>query len=315
VSQLNGSSRSEPVYEHFQLSVPAIVVHGGAGAFERVKSPHDAQSIDEAMRSALDAGWAVLEHGGSALDAVVEAVATMEESGIFNAGRSGARTVDDKLELDAAVMDGSTGVVAGVCATTWPRNPIRAALALSGLGGPADGPVLLAGAGADQFAEEVGLPQMDRVAESPDGAVPVPSAVPESPNGTVGAVAVDSTGHVAAATSTGGRSGQRSGRVGDSAIPGAGTWADDDTVAVSATGEGESFVVAGFGHLMDWSVRQGATLPEAAAKAMAEVTRRSGTGGAIILRASGEVLCTYDTRAMARGWRHVAETRTAVIDS
>ena len=137
---------------------------------------------------------------------------------------------------------------------------------------------------------------------------------PSSAAGTVGAVAVDASGHVASATSTGGRTGQRRGRVGDSPIPGAGTWADDETVAVSATGEGEAFLVAGFAHAVDWGLREGSTLAEAVARAMEAVTRRGGEGGVIALTTSGEVLCAFDTRAMARGWKDSTQTRIAILD-
>jgi L-asparaginase / beta-aspartyl-peptidase len=306
-------SEPEPVFEHVGLSVPAIAVHGGAGAFERVKTDHDAASLAEAINAALQAGWEVLSGGGTALDAVVSAVESMEDSGKFNAGRSGARTIDDHLELDAAVMDGASGNVGGVCATTWPRNPVRAALALSALGGPAEGPILLAGEGADIFAKDAGLPEM---AASEilwlEGAGQVPAV--DSPAGTVGAVAVDAEGHVAAATSTGGRSGQLHGRVGDSAIPGAGTWADDRTVAISATGEGESFIVSGFSHLVHWCVLDGSTPEEALARAISEVAYRGGDGGAISISPTGDAVFVFNTRAMARGCRSETEIHVAIID-
>jgi isoaspartyl peptidase/L-asparaginase-like protein (Ntn-hydrolase superfamily) len=132
--------------------------------------------------------------------------------------------------------------------------------------------------------------------------------------GTVGAVAADQSGHIAAATSTGGREGQRRGRVGDSPIIGAGTWADDETAAVSATGEGEAFLVAGFAHLLDWSLRSGSSLDEAVTRSMAEVTRRGGRGGAVTITRSGELVCAFDTRAMARGWMDSTQSRIAVLD-
>jgi isoaspartyl peptidase/L-asparaginase-like protein (Ntn-hydrolase superfamily) len=101
--------------------------------------------------------------------------------------------------------------------------------------------------------------------------------------------------------------------VGDSPIPGAGTWADDATAAISATGEGEAFVVAGFAHLVDWSLREGSSITEAVGRAMSEVTRRGGAGGAIVLTATGELMCAFDTRAMARGWKSSTQTRIAVL--
>jgi len=127
--------------------------------------------------------------------------------------------------------------------------------------------------------------------------------VPISLSGTVGAVALDRDGHLAAATSTGGRLGKTPGRVGDSPILGAGTWADDRTVAVSATGEGESFLVAGFAHRVDWAVAGGAPLETALGEALAAVRARGGHGGAIVLAPDGRFAVGFDTFAMARGWR------------
>lgn len=288
--------------------MPAVAIHGGAGAFERVRSEADEVALTEVMERALRAAWAVLDDDGPALRAVVEAVAVLEDSGKFNAGRGGARTISGELELDAAVMDGRTGRAGAVCATCWPSNPVRVAHAVAQAGGPPDRPVLLAGVGADLFAAESGLLKMD--VSPPVGTVP---GEPGSPTGTVGAVAVDSAGHLAAATSTGGREGQRRGRVGDSPIIGAGTWADDDTAAVSATGEGEAFMIAGFAHLLDWSLRNGSSLDDAVSVSMTQVARRGGEGGSIAIMSSGELVCAFDTRAMARGWKDGTQMKIAVL--
>lgn len=304
------------VVESVRLTLPAIVVHGGAGTFERTSTPDDEQLLVEGLRDSLSAAWSTLSRGGRCFDAVVEAVAALEDSGRFNAGRGGALTTGGELELDASVMDGETGRTGAVCASSWPRNPVRAAAAVSALGGPTDGPILLAGAGADLFAVESGLPKMDRppARAGVGSSRPGPSSHGASPHGTVGAVAVDSDGHVAAATSTGGRSGQRRGRVGDSPIVGAGTWADDETVAVSATGEGELFVVAGFAHAVDWALRGGCDLETAMRRSITDVARRGGSGGAISLSPSGDTVCVFDTRAMARGWRDPSGERIAVLE-
>ncbi|MGO9344148.1 MAG: isoaspartyl peptidase/L-asparaginase family protein [Acidimicrobiales bacterium] len=299
------------VTERMLLSAPVIVIHGGAGAFERVNSPTDEAELADELGRALQSGWAVLQRGGPALESVVEAVAALEDGGRFNAGAGGSPTIDGTLELDAAVMDGRTGAAGGVCAATWPRNPVRAARAVAALGGPAQGPVLLAGVGADRFAAEVGLAKMQRPADPSAGR----AGEPASSAGTVGAVAVDASGHVAAATSTGGRAGQRLGRVGDSPIPGAGTWADDETAAISATGDGEAFVVAGFAHLVDWALRDGWSLSDSVSRAMTEVARRGGEGGVIAVTAAGEVLFSFGTRAMARGLKDSTHARVAVLGS
>jgi isoaspartyl peptidase/L-asparaginase-like protein (Ntn-hydrolase superfamily) len=303
------------VSEVTTLSLPAVAIHGGAGTFERVRSKADEVELTEVMERALRAAWAVLDAGGPALTAVVDAVAVLEDSGKFNAGRGGARTISGELELDAAVMDGRTGRAGAVCATCWPRNPVRVAQAVAEAGGPPERPVLLAGVGADLFAAGTGLLEM--VASSTPGSESGPGESDPgesgSPSGTVGAVAVDSAGHLAAATSTGGREGQLRGRVGDSPIIGAGTWADDETAAVSATGEGEAFLIAGFAHLMDWSLRNGSSLDDAVFRSMEEVARRGGAGGSLAMTSSGELVCAFGTRAMARGWKDATQTRIAVL--
>lgn len=323
-----------------------LVVHGGAGTFERLRDGASRRRLEAALRAALGAGWEVLDQGAGALDAAVEAVATMEDSGLFNAGTGSRPTTEGAIETDASVMDGSTGAAGAVCAATWPANPVRAAhlVALArAAGGQAVGawaPVLLAGAGADRSAAEAGLARMriagavvadaeerGRLADpltagtgaAGTGAADTGTAgsgvagtgaagtgtagTGLSSSGTVGAVALDRAGHVAAATSTGGRSGQPPGRVGDSAIIGAGTWADDKTVAVSATGAGEAFILAGFGHQVDWLVRQGMDLDDALAVALQAVRARGGSGGAIALATTGRFALIFDTPAMARGFR------------
>ncbi len=279
------------------LGTPAVVIHGGAGDFVRPRSQDQLARLSEGMSDALEAAWEVLKGGGHALDSVTEAVARMEASGIFNCGRGAVATARGTVETDAAVMDGATGSFGAICAATWPESPVRAARAVMALGGPRDGPVLLAGAGADRFSETAGLARMDPASLCGEGVRPI------SRGGTVGAVAVDLDGHLAAATSTGGRLGKLPGRVGDSPIAGAGTWADDRSVAVSATGEGESFLVAGFAHRVDWCVTQGAPLEVALGDALASVRGRSGHGGAVVLARDGNFAVAFDTSAMARAWR------------
>jgi isoaspartyl peptidase/L-asparaginase-like protein (Ntn-hydrolase superfamily) len=246
----------------------------------------------DGMQRSLDAAWKVLSEQGSALDAAVAAVAAMEDDGAFNAGRGSVPTADGSVEFDAAVMDGATGAAGGIAAATWPANPILVARAVAHL----DGPVLLAGSGADRFAATHGFPVMDpaRLTAATPGAL--------SETGTVGAVAVDLDGRVAAATSTGGWPGQLPGRAGDSPILGAGTWADNTTAAVSATGMGEAFIKAGYGHLVDWMIRSGHSLATAGREALEEVARRGGSGGAIVLAGDGQCTVLFDTAYMARGW-------------
>ncbi|MGC8626120.1 MAG: isoaspartyl peptidase/L-asparaginase family protein [Acidimicrobiales bacterium] len=290
-----------------KLERPALVLHGGAGTFARLSQPGGDISradLEEALTAALRTGWDVLSSGGPSLAAAVEAVAFMESSGLFNAGRGAVATTAGTVETDASVMDGATGAAGAVCAATWPANPVRAALALARYpvepSGPRWRPLLLAGAGADHFAQEVGLePSPGLAREGPETGLSAGA-------GTVGAVALDRSGTVAAATSTGGRAGQPPGRVGDSAIVGAGTWADNGTAAISATGAGEAFIMAGFGHLADWFMRNGASLPDALRAALGAVSKRGGTGGAIAVAPSGDFAAIFGTPAMARGWQSPA---------
>ena len=297
------------VMESGVLPGPAVAVHGGAGTFKvlREDGAQAKAALEAALEVALGSGWAVLSAGGAALEAAVEAVAAMEDSGLFNAGRGSVPTTAGTVETDAGVMDGATGRAGGVCALTWPANPVRAALAVARLtANPV--PILVAGAGGDELAKAQGLAPMpahtggaEASTASTRGTGAAGGRIAGS--GTVGAVAIDTGGHLAAATSTGGLAGQRPGRVGDSAIAGAGTWADDTTAAVSATGTGEAIVLAGFAHLVDGSLRDGAGLDVAVAAALGAVLQRGGTGGAIALSARSEVAFAFSTPAMARGWR------------
>ena len=307
------------VVESSVLAWPAVAVHGGAGTFTVLRDggPEARAALEATLEAALRSGWAVLSAGGAALEAAVEAVATMEDSGLFNAGKGSVPTTAGAVETDAGVMDGATGRAGGVCALTWPANPVRAALAVARLTGDPV-PVLLAGAGGDELAKAQGLAPMSggtarrptNSAKSKGAALRAGSAQGQAAGGsggpgtgTVGAVALDAAGHLAAATSTGGLAGQRPGRVGDSAIPGAGTWADDRTVALSATGTGEAILLSGFAHLVDRSLREGTRLEGAVVAALDAVLQRGGTGGVIALSPRGELAFAFATPTMARGWR------------
>jgi len=285
------------VSEHGVLHRPALLIHGGAGTWERLTLRDDARPrTEQALAAALDAGWQLLCAGPGALAAAVAAVASMEDSGLFNAGRGATLTSAGRAEMDAAVMDGASRRAGAVCAVTWPANPVKLALLVAtSFDWPGFRPVLVAGPGADGLAQQAGL--------APMGGAPEQAAGGQSADGTVGAVALDSAGHLAVATSTGGREGQPPGRVGDSPVIGAGTWADDGSVAVSATGTGEAFLLAGFGHRVDWAVRAGEPLSQALSSALDAVFGYGGSGGAIALAPSGKFATIFDTLAMGRAWR------------
>src|SRR5215218_6162706 len=236
----------------------AIVVHGGAGGL-----PTDLARRDR-MRSGaaagVEAGYAVLAGGGAALAAVEAAVVVLEDDPEFNAGRGAALTEYGRVELDASMMDGTTRAAGAVAAVRGVRNPIRAARAVLDEGRH----VLLVGAPATEFAAAAGLAFESETWFVTERERLALAGLSGAARGTVGAVARDTQGRLAAATSTGGVSGQRLGRVGDSPLVGAGTWADDATVAVSCTGHGESIIRSALAHEVDALLRhRGLGLEEA----------------------------------------------------
>lgn len=256
------------------------------------------------LHQALLAGWSALEQGEGAIEAAVRAVEAMENSGVFNAGYGAVPTSAGAIETDAAVMGtelaGEEWIerAAGLCAMSWPANPVRVAQRAA----YDTETTLVAGAGADHFAMSAGLPQRD-----PDR-LTYGKPQPTSEVGTVGAVAIDQHGQLATATSTGGMKGQIPGRVGDSPILGAGTWAQHRLVALSCTGHGEAFVLAGFGHRMDMLLRSGVALGEAVSICLDRVETCGGRGGVVMVAPGpeeGQVqgLAACDTASMAWGWR------------
>jgi beta-aspartyl-peptidase (threonine type) len=297
----------------------SIAIHGGAGTMDRARMSAEQQAeYEAALGAALDAGSQVLAGGGSALDAVEAAVVVLEDDPRFNAGRGAVFTYNGTNELDASIMDGSTRAAGAVTGIGRVRNPVRLARKVM-----EDSPhVFLSGAGAEEFARDNGLEMV-----APDW-----FATPERwrqlqelkskklgwfdvdlKYGTVGAVAVDRQGHLAAATSTGGLTGKRWGRIGDSPVIGAGTYADDRACAVSATGTGEYFIRAGVGHEICARMRMLGESAQAAADAViAEVGALGGDGGVIVAAPGGEAVFSFNTpgmyrgRADSRGMREVA---------
>ncbi len=283
-----------------------LVIHGGAGS-ERIA--HDNPAHEAAGRAglleALEAGAAILGAGGKAIDAVEAAARSLEDDACFNAGRGSVLTEHGEAELDAAMMDGATrraGAVAGLKTT---RAPISLARRLM-----EHGPhVFLSGDGADRFAAAAGLEQVDNSyfilperRRQLDEALAAGSAADPIKYGTIGAVAVDTNGHVAAATSTGGVTAKQWGRVGDSPLIGAGTYADDRACAVSATGSGEYFIRAVAAHELAVRMRLGgATLQEALNAVLEDIEALGGRGGLIAVSPSGEAAWGFTTPAMYRG--------------
>ena len=308
----------------------AIVVHGGAGVIKRSAMKPEAEAAYRAsLAQAAEAGAKVLDQGGSSLDAVEAAIRILEDDPLFNAGRGAVFTAEGKNELDAAIMDGSNlkaGAVAGVTRTRHPISLARAVMEKSPH-------VMLIGAGADAFSVQVGLEQVDPsffFTESrwqsllnqlkkegrpapprPAGAPPPGPVVPvaqieELPSahryGTVGVVALDRLGNIAAGTSTGGLQGKMPGRVGDSPIIGAGTYASNQSCAVSATGAGEYFIRLGVAReVCNLVAFKGLSLQQAADQVIhKELEALHGDGGVIALTPDGQLAWSFNTPGMFR---------------
>lgn len=292
----------------------SIGIHGGCGTLDRaLQSEADWAEARAHLAQSLRAGWQLLRAGGSAVDAVQAAVVVMEDSPHFNAGHGAALTENAQHELDASIMDGATLAAGAVALVQRTRNPVRAARALMDSGHA----VLLAGPAADAFAASRGLAMVDnryfttqrRVdtlqrlqASAASGAI-VPASEAEK-HGTVGAVARDAQGHLAAATSTGGFNNKPAGRVGDSPLIGAGTYAQDGVCAVSCTGQGEVFIRRVAAHDLAARIAYGGqALPQAAHTLVHEVLNSHHIGaGLIALGAEGDPVAPYNTLGMYRGW-------------
>lgn len=313
----------------------ALVIHGGAGVIERNQMSPDAEAAYRAaMARAVATGTAVLEQGGTALDAVEAVILEFEDDPLFNAGRGAVFTAEGRNELDAAVMDGATlkaGSVAGVTRTRHPISLARAVMEKSRH-------VMMIGPGADGFAASVGLEQVDPawffterrwaqlVKALTDQGLPVPSRPKGAPEphafidipddrkfGTVGVVALDSAGNVAAGTSTGGTTAKRWGRVGDAPIIGAGTYASNQSCAVSATGTGEYFIRLTVAREICALVQyRGMTLQQAADEVIqTRLTALGGDGGIVALTPDGQMAWSFNTSGMYRA--RAAQGQASVI--
>ena len=286
----------------------SIVIHGGAGTITRaVLDAAQDSGARAGLTAALAAGSAVLEADGTALDAVEEAVRVLEDDPHFNAGHGAAYTRNGRNELDAAIMDGRNRTAGAVTGVTRTRNPVSLARTVM-----THSPhVLLSGDGADRFSAEHRLDQVDpSYFATAERRRQLDELLASGSNGfdsdmkygTVGAVAVDVRGHVAAATSTGGVTGKRWGRIGDSPVIGAGTYADDRAGAVSATGAGEYFIRVGAAHEICARVRlTGETMLAAGEAVIAELTAIGGAGGVILIAPDGTGGWRFNTPGMYRG--------------
>ena len=295
-----------------------FVMHGGAGTITRQSmSPEVEQQYRAALEDALRKGQAILAKGGTSLDAVEAAIRLLEDNPLFNAGKGAVFTHEGKNELDASIMDGKTLKAGAVAGVTILKNPITAARAVM----EKSKHVMMVGRGAELFATKMGLEivdpsyfwterrwkslQNELLKEQKPQAEIVPLEPAEIKKfGTVGALALDLSGNLAAGTSTGGMSNKMYGRVGDSPIIGAGTYADNNSCAVSATGDGEYFIRLGVTRDIAALVSyRGMTVQQAADEVIQKkLTALGGEGGVIVLDAKGNFAMSFNSEGMYRGW-------------
>ena len=287
----------------------ALAIHGGAGTISPEQiTPAIERDLRAGLQTALNAGHAILENHGSSLDAVVAAVCVLEDDSLFNAGRGSVFTNAGTHEMDAAMMDGRTLRAGAVSGIRRVKNPILLARAVM----EKSPHVMLAGEGAENFARELGLEIADQdyfyteqrwQAWQRVRAARLESLSEADRHGTVGAVALDQSGNLAAATSTGGNTNKWPGRIGDTPVIGAGTYANNQTCAVSATGDGEFFIRAVTGHdlsaLMEYG---GMNLAAAAGAVIDKIGALGGSGGLIAVDRDGNIALPFNTTGMYRGY-------------
>ncbi len=294
-----------------------LVIHGGAGTIKRENmTPEREKAYHDALQLALSSGYDVLEKGGTSLDAVMAAIKIMEDSPLFNAGKGAVFTNEGKNELDASIMDGSNLMAGAVASVTTIKSPITAAYTVM----TKSEHVMMVGKGAEKFAQEQGLEIVDpsyffdslrweqlqkaKANEADKRAQLFDPYTNDTKFGTVGAVALDKFGNIAAGTSTGGMTNKRYGRVGDAPIIGAGTYANNKTCGVSATGHGEYFirlsVARDIASLMEY---KGFGLQQAADTVIhRKLENLGGDGGIIALDRQGNVSMTFNSEGMYRGF-------------
>ena len=273
----------------------ALILHGGAGA--RRERNYDAEVVH--MRQVVEAMKARLDAGASAMDVAVEAVVMLEDSGLYVAGRGASPNLAGAYELDASLMDGASGKAGAVAALQGFRNPVVAARAVM----DRTPHVMLAGEGAALFAHDQGLEAIGdeeawftQAGQGEDNHPPGTLS-----HGTVGCCVLDSQGRLAAATSTAGVFGKMPGRVGDTPIPAAGTWADD-SAAVSCTGQGESFIRVAAAARTAFGVAAGQSLAVSAQSVIDRIGGLGGDGGLIALDREGNIVAPFNSQGMKRAW-------------
>ncbi|MCU0382460.1 MAG: isoaspartyl peptidase/L-asparaginase [Cyclobacteriaceae bacterium] len=305
-----------------------LVIHGGAGTIKKANmTPEKEAAYHATLQQALDSGYTVLKRGGKSTDAVIAAIKIMEDSPLFNAGKGAVFTNEEKNELDAAIMDGSTLMAGSIAGVTTVKNPITAAYAVM----TKSEHVMMVGKGAELFAQQNGIEIVDptyffdsarykallraKESEKDRAAMLYDPYTKDLKFGTVGAVALDQYGNLAAGTSTGGMTNKRFGRVGDAPIIGAGTYANNQTCAISATGWGEYFIRLNVAHdVAALKGYAGLTLQQAAdSVVMKKLPALGGDGGIIALDRQGNFSLTFCTEGMYRGYVNEKEGKKTFI--
>ena len=293
-----------------EVSNFGIVIHGGAGSFSGLDE-NAINSYESGVVKALSAGYKVLEQGGSSLDAVTTAIVILEDLPLFNAGKGSVYTEMETQEMDSSIMDGKSGKGGAVAGVSKVKNPVLLARMVM----DKTEHVMLIGSGAEKFAEEIGIELVDpSYFYSEKNLKRVRKSKADEKLGTVGAAALDQSGNLAAATSTGGRTNKMTGRVGDSPILGAGTWAQNGLCAVSGTGHGEYFMrlltAADVCKLMEYS---NLSLEESTKIVVNKLTVIGAEGGIISIDSDGNISTQFNTKGMARGYQTNQLPRTFKI--
>ena len=305
-----------PIIAQQKESPITLVIHGGAGNITRENiSPAEEKQYREILKKALDVGYKILKDGGTSVEAVSQVLVLLEDSPLFNAGRGSVFTSEGRNEMDASIMDGESLNAGAVGGITIVKNPVLAAKMVM----EKSPHVFLTGKGAEEFARQQGLEIVDpswfstpkrkkaldniKILENQQKGMNQSGENQDHKYGTVGAVALDKNGNLAAATSTGGMTNKKFGRIGDSPIIGAGTYANNNTCAVSCTGHGEYFIRLAIAHdvsaLMEY---KNLTVQQAGEEVINKLTASGGTGGVIIVDKYGNIAMPFNTEGMFRGY-------------
>ena len=295
-----GMNTEEALISEQPTSHPVIVVHGGAG-WSHGTSDEKQHAIKSGLKKALDTGFSILQSGGSSLDAVEAAIVILEDNPVFNAGRGSVYTAEEKQEMDASIMSGNDQDAGAVASVSRVKNPIKLARYIM----EHTEHVMMAGSGAEKVAEQGGLELVDPSYFYSEDRLKSVKKQKAKKNSTVGALALDKLGNIAAGTSTGGRSNKLPGRIGDSPIIGAGTWAQNNVCGVSGTGHGEYFIRYNVAREICARMEYlNLSVGEASAQVIGQLTAIGIEGGVIVLDKNGNISMEFNTDGMARAYRN-----------